>query len=69
VTRELPIGLGSYDAANNFQTGRKNYTENKDLERFFCGFFFCGSFFFSGRFQNNTDQNVYNSEYALNYFT
>jgi len=40
VTSELPIGLGSYDAANVFQTGRKHCTESKDLELFFSFSFF-----------------------------
>lgn len=63
VTCELPIGLGSYDATNDFQTGRKcQYTGKKGLELCFCVFF--SVFCFSGRFQNRTEKNVYNS---LNY--
>ena len=62
VTCELPIGLSFYDAANDFQTGRKCHYTGKKISNFV--FVFC---FSAGRFQNHTEQNVYNSEYALNY--
>lgn len=68
LTSELPIGLGSYDAANmDFQTGRKHYTVKQRLRTLF---FFCCCFCFLFRsLPANTEENAYNSEYSLNYYT